>query len=239
MKKIIYALFMLFLTANFVSAQQLDEILQEYFEVNGLAKMENVKTMHMKGKVIQQGFEIPLDVYVKKPGMMKSEASFQGVKFISVLNGEEGWSVNPMTGSTEPQPMGEDELKQSKDQADMEGDLYKWKEKGHTVTFEGEEEVEGTPAYVIKLEKKDGDKSTYYMDAENYVMIKEVSVRNIGGVETEAETFPSNYKSIDGIVMPHTIETRVGGQAAGTIEMETVEFDVELDDSMFEKPASK
>ena len=48
----------------------------------------------------------------------------------------------------------------------MDGMLWNWKEKGYTVTFDGKEDMEGTSCYKIKVDTKEGDSFTYYIDAE-------------------------------------------------------------------------
>ncbi len=59
----------------------------------------------------------------------------------------------------------------------------------------------------------------------------------MNGSETEAEALLSNYQDVDGYLMAFTIEQKYGGQTAMTIMMDEVESNVEVDDSIFSKPA--
>ena len=56
-----------------------------------------------------------------------------------------------MTGSNDPQPMSGVEEKSFKLQADMDGPLVDYADKGYTVEYLGEEDVEGTPAHKLRL----------------------------------------------------------------------------------------
>lgn len=53
------------------------------------------------------------------------------------------------------------------------------------------------------------------------------------GTEALTSTFLSNYKMIDGTAVPFSIETRANGQVTGQINLDTVEYDKEVDESIF------
>jgi hypothetical protein len=144
--------------------------------------------------------------------------------------------IAPWTGSMEPQDMSEDQVKGMKQMGDMEGDLYNWKDKGFKVTLEGEDEMEGTPVYKIRLEKEDGDVFTYYIDAENYVILKVDSKVMVQGTEVESSSYYSNFKPVEGMIMPFNIESRVNDQVQMQIVIDSYQIDTDVDDSMFKKP---
>ncbi len=221
-----------------LSAQDVDKILENYFEVIGQDKVSDIKTIVSKGKAMQMGMEFPIVLYQKRPGMMRMEAEIQGTKMVQAYNGESGWAIMPWTGSMEPQDMGEDQNKSLEQMADMDGDLYNWKEKGFDLTLVGEEDMEGTPVYKLKLVKPDGDEFLYYIDSENYVVLRVDSKVNVQGAEVESSSYYSNFKPVEGMIMAHSIESRMGDQVTMQIVLESFEIDTELDNSLFEKPSS-
>jgi hypothetical protein len=99
--------------------------------------------------------------------------------------------------------------------------------------------VDGSEAFVLKLTKKNGNIDYYYIDAENYVVIKVKSKVLMNGSEIEAETFLSNYQEVDGYLGAFTTERRYNGQTALTINMEQVKYDVEVEDAIFAKPSGE
>lgn len=237
MKKV----FSIFITALMLislnlTAQDLDEILDNYYEVMGMDKVLKTTTIIANGKAVQMGMEFPMTLYQKKPGMVRMEAEIQGTKLVQAYDGTNGWMIAPWTGSLEPQDMTEDQIKGMKQMGDMEGDLYNWQEKGFTVTYEGEDEMEGTPVYKIRLEKEDGDVFTYYLDAENYVVLRVDSKMNVQGAEVESSSYYSNFKPVEGMIMPFNIESRVNDQVQMQIVIDSFEIDNKLDDTMFNKP---
>ncbi|MEZ5021393.1 MAG: hypothetical protein R2756_14965 [Bacteroidales bacterium] len=187
--------------------------------------------------MIQSGIEIPFIQYSKRPGKVRLEATFQGLTLIQTFNGTEGWMINPFAGVTTPQPMTEDQLRSIRYQADTDGMLWNWKDKGYQVTLEGQEDMEGTSCYKIKLVTEPGDIFTFYVDADSYVMLRQNTKMMVMGNESENDTYFSNYMMVDGITMPGKVESKMNGQLVMTLTFDKVEFNPELDDALFEKPA--
>lgn len=239
MKRLISFFGMILFIGSFaIQAQTLDKVLDNYYDAVGMKKLHETNSIVMKGKIIQGNMELPMTMYQKRPKKLRMEAEVQGTQFLQVYNGKEGWTVMPWTGSTEPQPMNEDQIKILEQEADIEGDLYDWKDKGFKVTLEGSDEMEGTPVYKIKLVKPDGNEFTFYLDKDNYVILKTDAKVKIQGNPIETTTFYSNFKSVDGMVMPYSIESRMNGQVTSQITIDSIEVNKGLEDSMFEKPAS-
>jgi len=236
MKKLIISSFVSLLLMATSFAQTVDEILDEYFATNGQDKLLETSSMETKGRIIQGQFEIPFTSWHKRPFYFKSEAEFQGMKISSAFDGEKGWSINPMMGSTDPQPLTEEQIDRMKIQADYDGILYNYKEKGYKVELTGKDKVDDIDVYVITLTRSNGDVITSYIDSENYVLLKTKSKMKMQGVETEAETYFSNYKFVDGILQPYSIETKVDGKTVMQMAFDEFKFNNDFPDSIFDMP---
>jgi hypothetical protein len=237
MKKLTILLSAVLLTSgSFLSAQSLDDVLKEHFSAIGQDKLVKINTLKTIGKLVQSGMEIPFIQMSKRPDCVRVEGTFQGLTFIQTYNGKEGWNMNPFTGATEPQPMSADELKNMKYSSDIDGMLWNWKEKGYTVTLEGQEDVEGTPCHKIKLVTKEGDAFTYYIDSESNMMIRTNTKVKVQGNDVETDTYFSNYIQADGLALPGKIDTKMNGQLVMTIITDKAEIDTDLDKALFEKP---
>ena len=160
------------------------------------------------------------------------------MKGIQAYNGEKGWMIMPFMGKTEAEEMADDQLKDFKKQADIDGPLRNYKTKGSTIEFVGESEIEGTPVYELKLTEKDGDISSMYFDTEYMLEIKNKSKVERMGTSMEIETVIGNYKEVEGLIFPHSISTNMGGGAQEII-FNSIEINVEVDDAIFEMPAAK
>jgi hypothetical protein len=236
MKNLIISFLMTMIFASATFAQTVDEILAEHYNAIGQEKLLATNTLLMKGKIVQQSFEIPFTSFQKRPMNFRSEAEFQGMKISSGFDGTMGWSVNPMTGSTDPQPMTEEQIDRMKIQADYDGLFYNYKEKGYTVEFIGKENVDDIETYVLKLTRPNGDVITSYIDAENYALLKSKSKMKIQGVDTETEVIFSNYKYVNEILNPFSIETKMNGQTAMQMIFDEIIYETDMPDSMFAMP---
>jgi outer membrane lipoprotein-sorting protein len=229
-----------------VLAETVDEIVEMNLEARGgkdawLA----VETVKMTGKMQMGGgaagaIEVPFTVENKRPGKIRLEFTMQGMTAVQAFDGETGWSVMPFLGRTEPEEMAEDQVKQLENQADFEGMLLNYKEKGHTVELLGKEEVDGTPAYKLKVTRADGDVDVVYLDEEYYIEFKIEAKREVQGNEVEVATVFGDYKEVDGLIFPHSIEIAYGGgDAQQVITIESIELGLEIPDERFAMPEKK
>jgi hypothetical protein len=127
-----------------------------------------------------------------------------------------------------------------KDQADLSGNLMDYKSKGHSIELLGKEDLEGTEVYKLKLNKKSGDVEYNYIDASTYLVIKSESIIKMQGQEAKSSQMMSNYKAVDGLMFPFTIEQdnpMMGGNSSVTFT--SIVVNAPVDESKFKMPAKK
>ena len=242
MKKSFISLIVFLLVSTcFVYSQTLDEILESHFEVIGQEKLNKIDTRIMKAKMVMaaMGIELPMTMISKRPNKFYMEYEMQGQKIVTAFDGEDGWMINPMVGP-DPQDLAGDQLTESMEQADIDGDLYNWEEKGHTVEFVGVEDMEGTEVFKIKLVKKDkeGEMQYFFLDKESFILLKQTVISNTMGTEMASDITFGNYKMIDGIAVPYSMDVMTMGQSTQLI-IESIEFGKEVDDSIFKRPVKE
>ncbi len=227
------------LTGISIQAQTLEEILAKHFETIGQDKLIKVQSLVTKGKLIQGSMEIPITGYQKRPDKTRMEGTFQGMTFTSGYDGKDGWHLNPFAGDTLPRPATDEENDQLKEQADIDGMLYNYKEKGYKLELAGTDTMEGQKVYLLKLTKPNGNVYTHYMDAENYVILKTVSKVKVKDVEREVETYYSDYKPVEGIIFPFSTESKMGGNTVAQFVFDSISLNEEIPDSIFEMSSAK
>jgi outer membrane lipoprotein-sorting protein len=221
------------------SAQTVDDIIKKSIEARGgLQKVKAIKSLKLTGKltVAGPGIELPITIQQKRPNAFRMDATFQGQSVVQAYDGETGWQVNPFQGVSEPDKLAGEELKDTQEQADIDGALIDYKEKGHTVELVGKEDLEGTPAYKLKLTLKNGDVRTIYIDAATYLELKVTAKRKSPGGEQEIDIYPGNYKPVNGVLFPFSIEQKVAGQTQVHITVDKIEIDAPVDDAVFKMP---
>lgn len=221
-----------------LTAQDLNGVLEKYFETIGLEKLKSVNSITMKGTAMQMGMEFPIVMQQKRPNMFRMDIEIQGTKITQAFDGTNGWAIVPMMGTLDPQDMTDDQVKSFKQMADFEGDLYNWAEKGFDVTLLGLEDLEGSNVYKIKIVKPDGDEFLYYIDSEYYVLLRTDSKILMQGTAVESTSNFSNYKPQDGLMMFYKMETRMNGQVVMQADIKSYEFNLPMENSLFTKPVS-
>ena len=222
-----------------LTAQNLDEILQSHYEVMGYDNWENINVIIMTGKAINQGMENPFTMTQARPAQYRLEVPIQGQLMVQVYNDGEAWYIAPWTGSLDPQDIAGDQLKSMKKQSDIEGPLYNYAEKGNKLELLGTDDMEGSEVYKIKLIDEFEDETIYFMDAENYVILKEEANTTMRGEPVKSETYYSDFKPIgdEEMIMAYSFEVRMNGVAVSSIVVEDVQLNPEVDPSIFDKPA--
>ena len=220
------------------SAQTVDELIKKSLDARGgIQKVKAIKSARLTAKIIQQGLEIPLVIQQKRPRFVRVDVTFQGKSQTMAYDGESGWKTDPFQGSPDPEKIAGDDLKEAEEQSDIDGAMVDYKEKGHKVELVGKEEMEGTPVYNLKLTLKNGDVRNIYLDAENYLELKVNLKRKTPGGEIEVDQYVGNYKPVNGVLFPFSLETKIKGQTANQITIEKIELDVPIDDAVFKMPS--
>jgi len=197
-----------------------------------------MQTIITRGTLRQAGSEIPIVTYNKRPNKVKIEGLFQDVKFVESFDGENGWTYNPFSGNTKPVPLEQEYLEALKDRADIDGLLYNYAEKGYEINLLDPVNVGDMTLNVLLLTKPDKSTATYFIDSETSVVIKIVSTIKIDGVASEIENIFSDYRYVDEILFPFSIDVTSGGQLLLEYEYSTIVLDKEIDDSIFVMPES-
>lgn len=225
-------------TAAAAHGQTVDEIVARNIEAKGGEKWKSVTSVRMTGKVSMQGMELPLTVYAKRPNYNRQEITLQGRQLVQAFDGTSGWAINPMTGSDEPRELPRELSELMRNSADFEGALINYKEKGHSIELVGKEKLGAADVYHLKMTMKSGHVQHYYLDAKTGVELKtatEVDVMGAGQKQT-IETEMSNYRQVDGIMIPHTVRQVMNGKPLAEMTIEKVELNAPADDALFRMP---
>jgi len=235
MKRNIIVIALMLLAFIGTQAQSLDDVLAKHFEATGQEKLEAVQTFFVKAKMSMMGMEMPMTMQMKKPNKFRIDMEVMGQKIEQGFDGESGWMRNPMMGSGITDLKGA-ELKQAMQQADLQGELYDYKAKGHTAELIGKVNSDGKEAYRIKFTNADGTVKDYYIDANSYLISKVKAKVEQMGQTLDIETNILEYKDFDGIKIGSKMEvnTPMGTQS---MVMEEIKLDEKMDDSIFARPA--
>jgi len=230
MKKLLLGVSLLF-AFSAINAQSLEDIISKYTVANKLDKIGNIQTIKISAKTSVMGMDMPMEMWMKNPNKLKSVTSFNGQDIIQVFDGEKGYMVNPMAGSTEPVEMTAEQVRQADRNNMFNNYMVNYLKEGK-LTLEGEEDVNGKPAFKVKAALEETGTATMFIDKSSYLIVKTVANLNQGGMDVIVESFPSDYTETNGILVPMKTTTSASGMEIVTT-FTKVEVDVPIEDSVF------
>ncbi len=170
------------------------------------------------------------------PNKQRIDINMQGQQIVQGFDGQTAWQINPFAGATTAQEMSPEEAKQFT-QEEFQSPFLNYKEKGNVIEVMGKKEVEGALTYEVKLTKPEGDVEMYYFDTEYMVPIMQSEEIPSGPAQGQvAKTYFSDYQEVDGLMMPFSIETKLGDQSLQKITITEIEVNPELDMTLFSMP---
>ena len=224
-------------TAGVSLAQTVDDIIAKNIKARGgIEKFKSVNSMKISATVTAQGMKLPVTVYSKRPNMMREETEMQGQKMVRAFDGTTAWTINPMMGGG-PQPLTGTAANTAIDSADLEGPLVDYKQKGHTIELVGNETLDGKPVHHLKITRKTGTVQHLYLDADSGLERKTTIALEQGGMKVDLEIILTDFKSIDGLMMPSMTRQLMNGNEIAQVSIDKVELNAPIDDAVFKMPA--
>jgi outer membrane lipoprotein-sorting protein len=218
-------------------AQSVDDIVAANLAAKGgQAQLKAIQAIRITGHVKAGPLTIPLTIATERPNKLRQETSIQGQQVIVAFDGVAAWTINPLRGATSPQPIQGPELETLKTLADMDGPLMDYKSKGTTIELLGAEQIGDTKTHKLKITRKDGQSQLLYLDATTGLEVKAVNELTQAGQTMTVESLFSDYRTVGGLTISHTIQQKVNGNEA-TVTIDKVEVLPDLDDSLFKMPA--
>jgi hypothetical protein len=230
------ALLMVMTGFNAVRAQTADEIIDKYVNaMGGKDKLDQLKSAYVVGTVQMMGNETPSTTSILNGKGYRLEYESQGQKVVQVFTDKGGWQINPMMGSTTPQPLPDEMFKESRGQIYLTGPLYNYAAKGNKVELQGKE----GNTYKLKVTNIDSVETIVYIDATTYYLTKLTRTGHFMGQTMEVTISFSDFKKTDlGTVFPYSTEINIGGQFSITTTVNKVELNKPIDPAIFEMPKS-
>lgn len=211
------------------------EILDRYVEVTGgeaaYARFHN-RVTRGTFEITQAGIQGDVTIYHARPHQMYTVLDLEDIgRQESGVSGDVVWELSPMTGPRIK--TGEEQLTALRD-----GTFDRfviWRELYPETAYEGIEEIDGQSCHRVVLKPDGGSPQTFYFDQRTGLMIQASSEVATPMGAISVDTYPGDYREVDGVLIPFTARVEVMGQSR-TITTTGVEHNVALDDDIFDLP---
>ena len=167
---------------------------------------------------------------------VKGELNGETIDLNFVNNGDDGW-MQSNGGEPKPIPVNPTQSVYPNDYLAGLLALVDWESQ---ISLVPSEEMNGRPAYCIRLEDDGQWVSNTFYDKKTHLMI--ASMKQFYDVTTKkwrvASTYYSDYQMIEGLNLPMLIEVVVDGETTSKIKVTEVKFLQVVDEDLFAKPAA-
>ena len=228
-------------------AQTADEIIQKHIAATGgraaLSKLTSRASSGTLSLTTPVGeLKGTIEVYNKKPNKSRTlikidAAALGGGQIVNDqrFDGTTGYVIDTFNGNRE---ITGDQLEVIKSLS-FPTPLLTYKEAGSTAVLGNKETVGGREAYVIQFTPKAGPRIRLFIDAQTFMLVKTVvtvTVPQLGPIDQAVEF--SDFRDVDGLKIPYLTKSSNPVQTVTAI-ITDVKHNVEIDDSLFSKPATQ
>jgi hypothetical protein len=183
---------------------------------------------------------LPFTLQIKRPHMLRLEMNLGDATALQLFDGKDGWTIQPSSKGPLLRRFSSAEAEAQAEQNDPEGPLIDAAAKGTTVALDGEETVEGHPAYKLTLTLKSGQVRHLWVDKQTFLDLKIDGTRLIEGRTWPTETYFYDWKAAGRLRIPYRIETAVNDvRTSSRIVVEHVTVNAPMADDVFALPKGK
>jgi zinc protease len=212
-----------------------DTILDKFVDVTGgKAAYEKHHSEVAKGtfEMAAMGIKATITAYNAAPNKEYTETELPGMgKMKQGTDGTVYWQTMAMMG---PHVMEGAEKEQASISATFNRELH-WRDLFKEVKTTGTEKVEGKDCYDVVLTPAVGAPITQCYDKDSGLLVKQtMTVQSPMGEQT-ANTFLSDYRKEDDVLMPHKMKESVAGQDV-TITFDSITFNADIPPDTFALP---
>jgi len=216
-------------------SQTMDEILGGMIQAQGgKAAIENIKDMTVTGtiEVPRQDIQVTFTQYKKEPDKRRIEMKVMGMVQVQGFDGKRAWEMDPQTQTAVEIP-GEDAIDIKRGSLALRWMLEPEKY-GISLVYRGKERIDGNDCFVIEQIYSNGDKAVLYVNAETYLIFKiKTKMLDEMMVEVETETILSDYRSVNGYIMAHTMVSFLRGKEYMRLFYKKIKMNTGLKDHLF------
>ena len=200
----------------------------------GAEKLRGVTSVRITGRVKSGRGLSTITVWTRRPNSMRQEMTADGQTRVTAFDGTTLWAVNPALGPSARQVSGPAAERAREEAEDFDSVLLDYREKGYQVEVVASEA--GAPPH-LRVTKKNGKVQDIYLDPSTFLEQRISTEVSQGGKTATITTEFSNYRPVDGMMVPFAIRQSVNGQVQTEVNYDRVQFNLPFDDGLFRMPA--
>lgn len=231
-------------------AQTVDEIVAKNLQAKGgLDLLRQTNSVKMTGtfKSFQPAeMTMPMTTWAKRPNLVRQEAEVTlpsnpaspaaPARPTRMVRAADGTTVWMQQGSGPAIPLPAAQAAQTMQENEFDSVFVDYRTKGVAIDLAGVEKLNGKDVYHLTVRRKSGPQQHYFLDTQTGLEAKVSTEVSQGGSIAKVDTELSDYRDVEGRMVPFKTRQLVNGQAAAEMTIDRVEFNVPMADTLFKMP---
>lgn len=224
---------LVYLPASAQKTLSVEEIVAKNIQARGgMSKLAAIKTSRATYTSEEDGKPVSLVELRKRPDKLRRNIAFAGNTIVFTYDGNSAWQFDSRGKGPTPAPS--DLAIELKEEADLDGPLVNYKEKGNTIELVGKEKLNGAIVYNLKITLKEGQVRNLYLSGRSFLEVKETGFWEQGGKRVDYVTLYKNYRPVQGVLYPFLVEQKSGDEENQSTYLKKIEINVPITDSTFD-----
>jgi hypothetical protein len=232
----VFAILGFVVTAAQAGSRKAEKIVARHVAAIGGKRLKSVGAFRAVGTAEVRGMTVPMTLWKQRPDRSRLDLTILGHNVTQAYDGDVAWWINPMVSAPRPTEMPGDFAREMKLWSDFDGPLVNHKGKRHTIDYLGQETIGTGAAHKLRVVLRDGTEIHSYIDSQTYFEVKRTHTQIYKERPVKVDTHFSEFVAFDGVTAPRVIKGTGFGGEPFTMRFQTVDFDVESDDTRFEMP---
>lgn len=188
------------------------DVINSYVKaLGGREAVRNVKNMKVTREAELQGQVLTITEMFESPNKTRSEVSMMGMNLVEmVFDGKK--MKRTMQGRS--QPASPEEIEQTKVTSQLVPELTYMSNDKVEAELVKAVNINGKPAYEIKVTYPDGNSISHFYDAETGLKVRDIEfAQSPSGEQIPQITEYGDYREVEGFMIPHFLEIPIGPQS--------------------------
>ncbi|HEV7859300.1 MAG TPA: c-type cytochrome [Pyrinomonadaceae bacterium] len=212
-----------------------EQVFDKYIQaIGGKAAFDKLKTRVWKGTYVNAGgISMPYEVQQSAPNKFLATLTTpkQGV-FATGYNGTAGWTQNARGARA----FGETDLPSLKRLTSFFGGIT-LKDQYTKARVVGKDKIGDREVYLMRAVNLEGNNERLYFDTQSGLLLRSVSVERTNIVPIPEQIDFDDYRDVDGVKLPFTIQVyNIDPSAGATRKFTEIKHNVPVDDAKFNMP---
>jgi hypothetical protein len=206
--------------------------------IGGHARMSALVAMRMTGVVVLGGKRVKFVMIAARPDRVRLETENNGRTLVNATDGvEPPWEFDTGTWPPRYRVMSEAAARAFTADTDFDDPLVAGPERGFTLEYGGEVEVEGRKLLRVLVTRRLTETFSVLVDEETYFIVQRVETREtVAGRTRRVITRYDDFRPVDGVLLPHRVTLEADGRTEQTMIMERIETNPALTPGIFTRP---